>query len=114
TAAGTWEYEVVEGASCGNGSPLGVAVQRSDASDDVLLYFAGGGACWDAASCFALRAAVHIDEDVGEGVVLAEAQAPEVRVFLDRDDPSNAFPNASYVYVPYCTGDLHAGTQIAT
>ncbi len=114
TAEEIWEYAEVEGAVCGNGSPLGVAVNRSTASNDVLLFFAGGGACWDVNTCFVLRSAVHLDENVGEAVVLGEAQASALRVFLDRDDPDNAFPDASYVYVPYCTGDVHAGTRVAT
>ena len=32
---------------------------------------------------------------------------------FDRNDAGNPFADASYVLVPYCTGDLHAGDGIA-
>jgi hypothetical protein len=32
---------------------------------------------------------------------------------LLRSDPENPFRNVSYVFVPYCTGDFHAGDNVA-
>ena len=33
---------------------------------------------------------------------------------FDRNDPDNPTKDYSYVFVPYCTGDVHAGNKIAT
>jgi len=34
--------------------------------------------------------------------------------FFDRSAAANPFKDYSYVYVPYCTGDAHAGDNVAT
>src|SRR5947207_12825137 len=31
--------------------------------------------------------------------------------FFDRHDDTNPFRNDSFVFVPYCTGDVHAGSK---
>jgi hypothetical protein len=112
-AEGTWTFVPVEGARCGNGTQTGMAVNLSGASEQVLIFLAGGGACWEAAAC-AAGTATHINDTLGEGPVLAEAQHQNLAVIFDRDDPSNPFRDASFVYIPYCTGDLHGGTQVTT
>lgn len=107
-----WVYHEIAGAACGNGSAWGVATNLRPGATDVVVFLAGGGACWDAESCFALGAAVHIDEDVGEATVVAEAEALEPFLF-SRQTGTGPFAEASFVYVPYCTGDLHAGRRVA-
>lgn len=37
----------------------------------------------------------------------------QVRAF-DRGDPQNPFRDATFVFVPYCTGDLHTGDAVHT
>ncbi|KFA90431.1 pectin acetylesterase-family hydrolase [Archangium violaceum] len=109
----TWTFVPVPDAHCANGSSTGMAVNLTDRSDRVLIFLAGGGACWEAAAC-ALGTATHINDTMGEGPVLAEAKASSLAVFFDREDTSNPFRDASFVYIPYCTGDLHAGTRVHT
>ncbi|RKH17252.1 hypothetical protein D7X74_12965 [Corallococcus sp. CA047B] len=109
----TWTFVPVPEAHCANGSSTGMAVNLTDRSKRVLVFLAGGGACWEAAAC-ALGAATHITDTMGEAPVLAEARAPDLAVLFDRENPRNPFRDASFVYVPYCTGDLHAGTRIQT
>ncbi len=50
-AFGEWLKFEPEGAVCANGSQYKYFVNFSEASDNVLIYFEGGGACWDAESC---------------------------------------------------------------
>src|SRR5687768_10398419 len=57
----TWTWIPVEGMRCADGSPAGIGVNLSDASDDVLVFMAGGGACWDAATCFVQKTSAHIE-----------------------------------------------------
>jgi hypothetical protein len=111
-AAGDWRYHEVAGAACGNGSPWGVATRIWPGASEVVVFLAGGGACWDGDSCYVVGAAVHLDEDLGAATVLDEARALEPWLF-SRDPEVGPFAGASFVYVPYCTGDLHAGQRVA-
>jgi hypothetical protein len=72
----------------------------------VVVYFQGGGACWDQFTC--TYAASNVLTGYGATQFAAEptlAAAPFARV------DGNPFRDASFVFVPYCTGDLHAGTS---
>lgn len=107
---GEWVYTPIEGARCGDGSTLPVLVNRApggDGSERVLLYLQGGGACWDAQTCFVMEAASHIAETLDEPALRAETPS------FSRTD-GNPWAEATWVYVPYCTGDLHAGQRVAT
>lgn len=104
-----WTWVPLAGAKCANGTPTGVAIQRTTRSQRILLYLQGGGACWEAAAC-AAGTATHITDTMGEKAVLAEAQAAPLQVIFNRDAKDNPFRDATFVYVPYCTGDLHVGT----
>lgn len=72
---------------------------RPGASDDVLLlYFEGGGACWDWVSCSGLfDSSVSPDEVAG------------FRGIFDQSNPRNPLRAAGSVFIPYCTGDVHIG-----
>jgi len=108
--AGEWVFTPIEGARCGNGSTLPVLVNRApggDGTERVLLYLQGGGACWDAQTCFEMAAASHIEDTLDEASLGAEAPS------FSRTD-GNPWATATWVYVPYCTGDLHAGQRVAT
>ena len=113
---GEWTWVDLPGAVCANGSPASIAVNLARGSEDLLVYFEGGGGCFDANSCFELRAAARIDADITgaekNNIVLGLSLTP----MLARGDGANPFRAASYAYVPYCTGDLHSGdaTQVYT
>ncbi|WP_158620041.1 pectin acetylesterase-family hydrolase [Corallococcus sicarius] len=109
----SWTFVPVPDAHCANGSSTGMAINLTDRSKRVFVFLAGGGACWEAAAC-ALGTATHITDTMGADPVLAEAQAADLAVLFDRANPQNPFRDASFVYVPYCTGDLHAGTRVHT
>lgn len=109
--ADTWTGVEIAGASCGNGTPLHVAVNLHEGADRVFLYLQGGGACWDALTCFTLSSATHIEDTLDGPTVVAEATGLDGYLFSRSIGP---FANATYVYVPYCTGDLHGGSNVAT
>jgi hypothetical protein len=108
----TWTGVTIEGSHCGNGSPLVVAVNLTNRSTDVVMYFQGGGACWDAATCFILGTAAHIQDTLTPAQVVDEAMRGTS--FLFERNAQNPWQNANYVYVPYCTGDAHSGANVAT
>jgi len=109
---GGWTWVDVPGMGCDDGSPTGVAVNPAPGGGgDLFIYFMGGGACWDASTCFVLNTSVHgpFGQAQWDGT-----GAPSVAHALDRARATNPFREMSYVFVPYCTGDLHAGSNVAT
>jgi Pectinacetylesterase len=100
-AASPW-LDVV-GMTCADGSPTGIGISRGR-SDAVLVYLSGGGACWSATSCDADRA-------------FGKAQFDLLQLFVsgtvfDRTLAGNPFATWTHVFVPYCTGDVHAGDAV--
>lgn len=101
--------------TCANGTPTGIGISRAPGAQTMVMLFEGGGACWDPITCLGVGiepTAVNLD---GFG----EPEFNQVRrTFLDalwfarRDDPDSPFRDATLVFVPYCTGDLHAGTHV--
>jgi len=73
---------------------------RHGASDRVLLYLQGGGACWDYQSCYVDFRALPI----ANGAIQLGALAV--------GDPASPFHEYDVVYVPYCDGSLFGGDTI--
>ncbi|MBI4818331.1 MAG: esterase [Deltaproteobacteria bacterium] len=104
-----WTWVDFPNSTCDDGSPTGIAVNLGT-SDDVLFYMVGGGACWDYQTCFVLNSATHGP--------FGAAQFAAIAPFLgigpfDRVTTQNPFRNFTFVFVPYCTGDTHAGSRDA-
>lgn len=109
-----WVFEPFPDAVCGRGTPTGLGLNFTAQSRDVVLYFEGGGACWDVLSCLFLQTAANLDGVTKEKFDAAVAQGLLGRGIFDRADPSNPFRTMNWVYVPYCTGDAHLGDRTAT
>jgi Pectinacetylesterase len=108
--AGAWTWIDVPGSSCDEGTPTGIAVNPGSGTD-VLVYFEGGGACWDYGTCFVLNTSLHGPF----GRTQWNALATQVNLGpLDRTRATNPFRASSYVFIPYCTGDMHAGNNVQT
>lgn len=107
---GQWSFVPVEGMRCGDGSATGIGVHPGS-TQGVLFIVAGGGACWDALTCFGLNTAVNLRGEWGAAKLAAETGALDGFPLLDRARDDNPFAAATWVYVPYCTGDLHAGAS---
>jgi hypothetical protein len=58
-----------------------------------------------------LTTASHLTDTLDEATVLREARSAGGFI-LDREDATNPYRDQSYVYVPYCAGDVHAGDTI--
>jgi hypothetical protein len=103
-----WTWVDVAGSSCDDGTPTGIAVNPGTGGD-LFVYFEGGGACWDYATCFVLNTTLH--GPFGHAQWNAAVGGAGVGPF-DRARATNPFRASTYVFVPYCTGDLHAGTHV--
>jgi len=114
-----WTYYEVEGAICRDGSAAGYYL-REGSSENLLVFLNGGGICYDDFFC-AINPA-NVEQSLsGESVIgltvenVAQALLPERQVPADegifKRDPRNPVADWTMVYVPYCTGDLHGGTE---
>lgn len=118
-----WTWYPVAGTRCRDGSESGVFIRRED-SRRLAIYFEGGGACTSPGFCgFNPQSANHVLSGTGETVLgsalgaVPGRQQPGVYqngelsgIFAaSRDD--NPLSDWNMVYVPYCTGDVHAGTR---
>lgn len=74
----------------------------------LVLGFDGGGACWDALSCS--KANPTFSEEVSEG----DDPTNLTDGLLDYADPENPFKDWFAIFIPYCTGDIHWGDNVAT
>jgi hypothetical protein len=57
-----WTWIDIDGSVCDDGTPTGIAVNPSPSAGpdgDLLIYFVGGGACWDSLTCAVLNSSTH-------------------------------------------------------
>jgi hypothetical protein len=94
----------VEGCVCSDGSPLEIYERVADPSK-VVLYFEGGGACFSAETCDPEGSPTYAVNE--EGVTAGTLE--RLAGYFDADNPENPLGSHSFVYVPYCTGDVHEG-----
>jgi len=110
-AAGSWSWVEFPDSSCDEGTPTGIAVNPGT-GPDLLVFLDGGGACWDYLTCYSLNLAKH--GPVGLAQFQARLQNELPGSILDRSLAGNPYADATLVFVPYCTGDIHGGDKVAT
>lgn len=99
-----------------DGTPLDNSFQfyfKQGKSKNVLVYFNGGGSCWNDATCVASLAleAVEGDRPTYNPSILQENSPVDAGGVFDDSNRRNPFKDWSKVFIPYCTGDLHAGSS---
>lgn len=109
---GQWTWIPMDDVTCADGSHSGIGVNLTQRSSDVLILMQGGGACWDGTSCYVTRLAVHIDSPYGPAEFDNDVVAGRPLLVFDRTSPDNPFRDANYVFVPYCTADVHSGNRV--
>ncbi len=108
---GQWAFIETPDMRCGNGSSTGFGINRG--RDDALFFILqGGGACWDVATCFVVQAAANLESGYGASQFDTERRGLEASLILNRNIAQNPFRDATFIYIPYCTGDMHSGTRI--
>jgi hypothetical protein len=95
----TWTFIEFPDTHCRDNSPAGLALSLSNGSKNVMIFLQGGGACFDIFSC--AMNATDVSGSKGE----------QTSGIFDRSNPDNPVKDWSYVFIPYCTGDVHAGTN---
>ncbi len=103
-----WTWVPFSDAHCRDGTPTGIGFNPSRASKNLVLFLDQGGACFEPFTCGGN--ASHYD-------IVNFADNLHSRTFdsgiFNRADPDNPVRDWSFVVVPYCTGDVHAGTATA-
>jgi hypothetical protein len=109
-ATGEWNRIVPGGDTiCARGDEYSFFVRPGE-SDDLMIYFQGGGACWNGVNC---EEGFRFPPDA-EGPLFKEAVAEDEsdsynQGVFDFENADNPFADYSVVYVPYCTADVHTG-----
>lgn len=123
---------------CAKNTPYSFWYRRGTVNK-LLMYYQGGGACWDGATCYLANTFKNfarqrvcegggnpgtnctIDGDTactGGGTCGAyfSSDNPDLvgTGFADYDDPDNPFKDWHVVFVTYCTGDVHWGENTST
>ncbi|HET8539739.1 MAG TPA: pectin acetylesterase-family hydrolase [Anaeromyxobacter sp.] len=99
-------------------STTGLAVSWGPAgSRDLVVFLQGGGACWESVTCGG--AAPLLDKTASAGPFGPAEFARDVfdrypRSWLRRENLPPAIRDATVVFVPYCTGDVHGGDRVQT
>jgi hypothetical protein len=93
----SWEWQSVRGTKCRDGSETGYFLKRRPFDRNLVIYLEGGGACFNGLTCLSNPKSVG-DQYPGQN-----------GIFQERDDnPVNGW---NFVHVPYCSGDIFAGSQ---
>jgi hypothetical protein len=108
---GTWLKVELPGTVCGDGSQFKFFVNYSHTSNDLMVSFEPGGACWDYDSCSGaggIRGAAN-----PHGIPDDHMSSYQYLNFLRRtsDNPVQGY---NMVFVSYCTGDVHTGNNVIT
>src|SRR5207302_1776982 len=86
-------------AICLHGTDYETSLHRA-ASNKVLLYLEGGGACWDAFTC-------------ANGLAKLTANGAQGTGILDTTNATNPFADWNIVFASYCDGSVFSGNNIA-
>lgn len=93
---------------CSRGTPY-TFYAREGSSDNLLIEFQGGGACWNALTCGLQQPT--FDETVEDG---EDNPASAPFGIHDLANPDNPFADYDMVFIPYCTADVHMGAATVT
>ena len=88
---------------CARGGPYAFWIRKDD-SARLLIFFQGGGGCFDERTC--ALGSTWFDDRVDSGDDPAFNGG-----ILDVSDARNPFRDWSIVYIPSCTGDVHVGSR---
>jgi hypothetical protein len=91
---------------CSRGTPF-VYFVHPGTVNRLVVYFQGGGACWDSTTCSLGRIFKEATDDRDNPTQAAKG-------ILDLENPDNPFKDWVFVFIPYCTADIHWGNNTKT
>jgi hypothetical protein len=100
---GKWTFQSIDGSECMDGSATGIGTNTASTADSVFIYMEGGNACFNGLSC---AKTANLNGYVAANLATDAATLDAMPIF---DRTSSLFKDYNYVFIPYCTGDVHAG-----
>jgi hypothetical protein len=96
--SGDWQWVPIEGSKCIDGAETGVYVRygKEKNASKLGVYLAGGGACFNVATCATCSKTAHPGKPGNGGI-------------FSTSDSRNPFKDYTWISVPYCSGDVHLG-----
>jgi hypothetical protein len=110
---------VQSGAYAFSTSPTGLAISwGAETSTDLVVFLQGGGACWDFVSCGGARS-LGAEKTAATGPFGPQEFENDIYAlypssWVRRDNLPPSLRDATIVFVPYCTGDVHSGDKVTT
>jgi hypothetical protein len=106
-AAGWQRVEPGGRTACARGGPFSFWA-RLGRPDRLIVFFQGGGGCWDEQTC--APGSSFFDDRVDE------ADDPDLGAagILDLGNRENPFRDWTWVYIPSCGGDVYTGDNVQT
>jgi hypothetical protein len=119
-----WVRVELPGTVCSNGSQYRFWYYDSPTSNNMVISYEGGGACWDYPSCSGQTGILGAANPNGIPTdYITQMKAKFVSPIINGADPgiplfrskTNLVTNGwDMVYMPYCTGDVHVGNRVVT
>ncbi len=111
---GDWHRVDIPGAVCSNGTQYPIFINFSETSQNVVVMFEPGGACWDYDGCAGKTAlgAANPNGIADNHMVQNSFLSPLIRRDVPVED--NPMIDWNFVFIPYCTGDVHTGNNVVT
>lgn len=95
---GEWTWFPFEDSVCRDGSSAGFSMRLGTDPSKVMMFFEGGGACFEAMNCAA-----------NPKNVPDHARFPGGGGIFHQEDERNPYSDWTWVYFPYCSGDVFVG-----
>jgi hypothetical protein len=105
-----WRWIAVPEMRCAIDTTGGFFLSVSAEQRDLVVFFGGGGVCYDPISCL-----LDTPLLLGMGPAPLPTWLGDVQShsgIFDRNDPTNPFRDASFAFFPHCTGDGHTADKI--
>jgi len=107
-----WNWIDVPGSQCGNGSQTGMGINPNSTSKKLVIWLQGGGACYNEGNCLSDEPATSYFNGFGTAEFQEFVDGRSKQGHLARDEDDNPFKDFNMAFVPYCTGDVHAGNRV--
>lgn len=93
--------------TCARGGTYSFSVRKTN-SNKLLIYFEGGGTCYDAATC---RQGGGVFDDSIDYEFVADNPALKSDGVFAFSNPLNPFKDYNVIFINYCTGDAYLGAK---
>lgn len=109
-----WTWVDVKGSKCGYGSQTGFGVNLNPGAKRAFIFLQGGGGCWTRyniiGSCFNLvNSSLYLRGFNKTTFAIDAFTRVTLNGFFFQRVKANIFQDAHFVFIPYCTGDVHSG-----